>query len=271
MKAPVLYQLEKVSREFHRREGLFTAGQSFSAVHDVTLSLYRGHFYGLVGGSGSGKTTLAKMMAGLLPLTRGEMFYEGKPMREALKSRERPFCRSVQMIFQNPYHSLDPKWSVRRIVEEGLRSGSAREKLAAASEGLEKVGLKVSYLQRKPAALSGGERQRVAIARALAVKPDFLILDEPTSQLDMSVQANILKLLSDLKGELAGGMLFITHDLALVSHLADRLIVLSSGRIVEEGVSKDVLSKPAHEVTRALIEAIPKLKSGGRGRGEKPV
>lgn len=261
MSTPDLYKLEKVSREFHRREGLFTEGQSFSAVHEVTLSLQRGFFYGLVGGSGSGKTTLAKMMAGLLPLTRGEMFYEGERFSDVLKSRTRPFFRRVQMIFQNPYHSLDSKWSIRRIVEEGLQTGTSREKLAAASEGLEKVGLKVSYLQRKPFELSGGERQRVAIARALAVKPEFLILDEPTSQLDMSVQASILNLLADLKGELSGGMLFITHDLALVSHLADQLIVLSSGSVVEAGACRDVLSRPSHEVTRALINAIPKLKS----------
>ncbi len=261
MSSPDLYKLEKVSREFHRREGLFTEGRSFSAVHEVTLSFQSGFFYGLVGGSGSGKTTLAKMMAGLLPLTSGEMFYEGERFRDALKSRNRPFFRRVQMIFQNPYHSLDSKWSIRRIVEEGLQTGTSREKLAVASEGLEKVGLKSSYLQRKPAELSGGERQRVAIARALAVKPEFLILDEPTSQLDMSVQASIMKLLADLKGEISGGMLFITHDLALVSRLADRLIVLSSGEVVEAGACRDVLLKPSHQVTRSLIEAIPKLKT----------
>lgn len=261
MNASPLYKLEKVSREFQRREGLFAEGRSFAAVYQVSLSIERGFFYGLVGGSGSGKTTLAKMMAGLLPLTSGEMFYEGETFRDALKSRTRPFSRRVQMIFQNPYHSLDSKWSIRRIVEEGLQTGSSREKLAAASEGLEKVGLKTSYLQRKPAELSGGERQRVAIARALAVKPDFLILDEPTSQLDMSVQAGIMNLLADLKGEISGGMLFITHDLALVSRLADRLIVMSSGEVVEAGACRDVLSRPVHQVTRALIEAIPRLKT----------
>lgn len=269
MKTPFLYKLENAGREFQRREGFFKSGSTFAAVHPVNLVLKRNHTTGLVGGSGSGKTTLARMLAGLLPATTGEIYFDDVPLSAALKSRSRPFYKRVQMIFQNPFHSLDPKWTVRKIVEEGIVSASSRAKLLTASESLEKVGLKAAYLGRRPDALSGGERQRVAIARALAVKPEFLILDEPTSQLDMSVQANILQLLCGLKSELSGGMLFITHDLALVSQLADRLLVLSSGYVVEEGPAADVLSKPAHEVTRSLIEAIPKLKPQGQKRDEK--
>lgn len=265
MSASELYRLEEVGRDYRTRGAWFQKGRVFSAVSGVSLSLTRGTAYGLVGGSGSGKTTLARILAGMIEPTRGRLFFEGLPLKERVQSRRDPFFRKVQMIFQNPYHSLDPKWTLRRILQEGIHEGSSRQKDSAAAESLEKVGLKTAYLDRKPAALSGGERQRVAIARALAVKPDFLILDEPTSQLDMSVQAHILRLLSELKPSLPGGMLFITHDLALVSHLADCLVVMASGQVVEQGVTGEILSRPAHPVTQALIKAVPQPPQA-RGR-----
>ncbi len=252
-----VFQLEQVSREFQTRQGVLTHGRTFAALSHVTLTLEAGFFYGLVGGSGSGKTTLARLLAGLAEPTEGKIFFRGQPLAAALRNRKEPYWRKVQMIFQNPYQSLDPKWKIREILEEGLRELPRLVRVQRAAEALEKVGLKTAYLDRKPQALSGGERQRVAVARALAVKPDFLILDEPTSQLDVSVQAQILKLLLELKHELPGGMLFITHDLALVGRLADRLIVLSSGLVAEEGKTLDVLKKPQHDATRRLIAAIP--------------
>ncbi len=255
-----IFKLEQVSQEFQTRQGIFTHGRTFSALRNVTLSFSSGLFYGLAGGSGSGKTTLARLLAGLSEPTGGTILFKGQPLAAALRSRKEPYWHKVQMIFQNPYQSLDPKWKIRQIVEEGLREMPSGIRLQKAGESLEKVGLKTAYLDRKPQALSGGERQRVAIARALAVKPDFLILDEPTSQLDVSVQAQILKLLLDLRPELPGGMLFITHDLALVSRLADRLVILSSGVVVEEGKTLEVLKKPQHEATRSLIAAIPAWK-----------
>ncbi|MBU3758898.1 MAG: ABC transporter ATP-binding protein [Candidatus Omnitrophica bacterium] len=258
MKKNDLYRLEDVGRDFRMQGSGFQPGKIFSAVDAVSFTIQKGAVTGLAGVSGSGKTTLARILAGCLRPSRGRLFYEGRPLREVLESRKAPFYRKVQMIFQNPYQSLDPKWKLQDILQEGMpRRGSGRELKDAAAEALHQVGLPPVYLERKPGALSGGERQRVAIARALAVKPEFLILDEPTSQLDVTVQAQLLKLLLELKPLLSGGMLFITHDLALLSHLSDRLAVMSDGRLVEEGPTREILSSPQHAATQALIRAVP--------------
>jgi len=195
---------------------------------------------------------------GLLLPTSGDIAFEGKSLSECLRRHAAGFRKKVQMIFQNPYLSLDPKWQIRAIVEEGIRDLPRSERLTRCREVLDQVGLPAGCLKRKPHELSGGERQRVALARALAVRPAFLVLDEPTSQLDVSIQAKIAALLKELRRFFEGGMLFISHDLALVSTLAEEVIVLHQGKVVEQGPKAAVLKAPRHEVTQQLIRSIPK-------------
>jgi len=233
-------------------------GKEFHVIEGITLALRRGVAYAIVGESGSGKTTLGRILAGLVPVTEGEVLFEGKELRAWIQQDRKRFCKKVQMIFQNPYLSLDPRWSVGAILEEGIRELPRRTRKVRIREMMGRVQLPESYLGKKPQALSGGERQRAAIARSLLVEPEYLILDEPTSQLDVATQAGIMELLGELKTTLKGGLLFITHDLALASDVADELIVLQAGKILERGPKKEVLLSASHAYTQTLLAAIPR-------------
>jgi len=253
---PIL-ELRNVSKSFFVRQGIFRHGPAFQALHDVSFALRRGKFYGLVGESGSGKTTLARLLIGLLAPNKGQILFEGHPLGEILRIHKGRFRRQIQMVFQNPFLSLDPKWRIKRIVEEGIQGWGRMEKMARVEKALERVGLGEQYLERFPGELSGGERQRVAIARALVLNPEFLILDEPTSQLDVSVQAQVVALLKELHRSFQGGILLITHDLPLVNQLAEEILVLHQGRLVEQGEKSNLISSPKSDYTKRLLRAVP--------------
>ncbi|MBI4550054.1 MAG: ABC transporter ATP-binding protein [Candidatus Omnitrophica bacterium] len=252
------FRFDHVSKRYAVRQGVFRRANEFAALGDVDFALEAGLIYGLVGESGSGKSTAAKLMMGLERVTSGTVYFEGTALEEVLLKDAAAYRRKVQMVFQNPYSSLDPRWTVRALVAEGIGHLGRKEMEPRAAEALRAVRLDESFFARKTSQMSGGERQRVAIARALAMRPDFLILDEPTSQLDVSVQFEIICLLEELKPRLKGGILFITHDIALVSRLADRILVFRAGRLVEQGPSRRILDDPESEYTKRLLAAVPK-------------
>lgn len=267
---PSVFKLDHVSRFFEVREGVFRGGRAFAALDDVSLELSGGRTYGLVGESGSGKSTLARILMGLLAPSEGEVLFRQRPLALALRDKLETYYTQVQMIFQNPYLSLDPLWTIERILGEGIRELDTEERRERCAKALREVGLPADFRHRKPGQLSGGERQRIAIARALVMQTKFLILDEPTSQLDVSVQAQIMALLETLKPQFTDGMLFITHDIALVSGFADELIVMQGGKIVETGTLPGILVSPETAYTRRLVEAAPLWrKNNGRPAADK--
>jgi peptide/nickel transport system ATP-binding protein len=250
-------------------------GELLRAVDSVSLSLQAGETLGLVGESGCGKTTLAKCLAGLYATDTGTILLDGGALA---RKRSRAERRSVQIVFQDPFSSLNPRLSIRSVLAEllkvhGLARGRAAE--ARSRELMTLVGLPASALDGYPASFSGGQRQRIAIARALAVEPRVLIADEPTSALDVSVQAQILELFADLRSRLGVSVLMISHNLAAVRHLCDRVAVMYLGRIVETGPREDVLTNPRHPYTQALLAAAPRIRvtradDRPRLRGEPP-
>ncbi len=245
------------------------------AVSDASFEIARGTTLALVGESGCGKSTVARMAVGLLRPSAGEIRFEGQKLATA---RAQPALRRrMNMIFQDPYASLNPRWRVRDIVAEPIRAfrlARRREIPARVARLLIQVGLAAGDGEKYPHEFSGGQRQRVSIARALASEPEFLVCDEPTSALDVSVQAQILNLMRDLQMRLNLTYLFISHNLAVVRHMADRLGVMYLGRIVEIGPAAEIFAAPRHPYTRLLLDAIPDLEMTGRPRtpvgGEVP-
>jgi oligopeptide/dipeptide ABC transporter ATP-binding protein len=229
------------------------------AVDGVSLRLHAGEAVGLVGESGSGKTTVARAIAGLIVPDSGEIEFDGAP----LTHRSRAARRAIQLVFQDPYSSLNPRRTVRGVLRELLRVhelAAGPEIEARCIELMALVGLPAAALDRKPAAFSGGQRQRVAIARAIAVQPRLIVADEPVSALDVSVGATILALFARLRSELDLGLLLISHNLAVVAAICDRVAVMYLGRVVEEGPRAAVFNDPRHPYTRALLEAAPRLR-----------
>lgn len=234
--------------------------KDFTAVEDVNFDLHRGHTLAVVGESGSGKSTVAQMVLGLLEPTSGRVRFDGSDVTALSSKEELAFRRRVQPVFQNPYGSVDPMYSVFNTIAEPLKIhgvGSKKERESRVRELLDMVAMPQSMLTRFPGELSGGQRQRVAIARAMALGPDALILDEAVSALDVLVQAQVLELLNTMQDELDLTYLFITHDLAVVKQIADDTLVMQHGRIVERGATDDLFENPEQEYTRKLLESIP--------------
>jgi oligopeptide/dipeptide ABC transporter ATP-binding protein len=232
----------------------------FRAVDHVSLSVGARETVGLVGESGSGKTTIGRAILGLVPVTSGSVAFDGQDITHAGHRQRRELSSSLQVIFQDPYSSLNPTRTIGQTLSETLRAHrhiQADEVEQRVSRMLERVGLSTDAATRYPAHFSGGQRQRIAIARALMVHPRLVICDEPVSALDLSVQAQVLNLLRELQREFEVGYLFVAHDLAVVRHLSQRIVVLYRGRVMEEGLAETVYGTPLHPYTQALLEAAP--------------
>ncbi|WP_280272703.1 ABC transporter ATP-binding protein [Nocardia wallacei] len=260
---------EHLTKVFKIRGSAPWRSSSLTAVDDVSFRLRRGTTTAIVGESGSGKSTVAQMVLGLLEPTSGEVRFDGRAVATLDRTAALGFRRRVQPVFQDPYGSLDPMYSIYRTIEEPLRAhriGSPKEREATVRDLLDKVSLPASVMRRYPNELSGGQRQRVAIARALALSPEVVVCDEAVSALDVLVQAQILNLLNELQAELGLSYLFITHDLAVVRQIADEVVVMQEGKVVEAAETTEVFDSPRSDYTRRLLEAIPGrglLRSGG--------
>lgn len=255
MSTPAI-ELRGLRREFRVRQGMFAAPKQVVAVDDVSFEVPAGSVLGVVGESGCGKSTLARLILGLLEPTAGEVLVDGQRL-SGMDRRAR--ARLIQPVFQDPFASLNPKRRIRDIVAmpliaQGDLNGAERDRRVA--EALERVGLSREQGLRFPAQLSGGQRQRVAIARALVLRPRIVVCDEPTSALDVSVQAQILNLLAELRRDLGLTYLFISHNLAVVEHIASEVAVMYLGRIVERAESETLFAAPRHPYTRALLASV---------------
>jgi peptide/nickel transport system ATP-binding protein len=253
MTTPLL-SISHLSKSFPTSRGIV------QAVDDVSFSIAAGEAFGLVGESGSGKSTIGRLALGLITPTAGDIRFSGQSINGLSERALKPFRRQAQMVFQDPYSSLNPRLRVRDIIGEALDTHALAQdrRDARIAELLDMVGLNASHATRYPHEFSGGQRQRIGIARALAVEPRLLIADEPVSALDVSVQAQIITLLQDLRRHLGLALLFISHDLDIVELLCERVAVLYLGRIMETGPTVQVMKTPRHPYSRALLAAVPK-------------
>jgi peptide/nickel transport system ATP-binding protein len=264
---PTILDVRNLGKDFYSREGLF-GRRKFEAVKDVSFRLPKGKTLGLVGESGSGKTTVGLTLMRLHEASTGEAIFEGQDILAMSQKEFMPYKRRIQIIFQNPYASLNPRFTVGHILTEPMHihgiGASAQERTELAFELLQKVGLPEVSFYKYPHEFSGGQRQRIAIARCLTMKPDILICDESVSALDVSVQAQVLNLLQDLQDEFRLSYIFISHDLAVVKYIADEIMVMSEGRIVEIANSDEIYRHPREAYTQRLLASIPKGWQGAR-------
>ena len=259
MTEPIL-EVEHLVKQFtvKKSEGFRSIKRSVHAVSDVSFSVAAGQTLGLVGESGSGKTTVGRCVLRLLEPTSGTVKFKGTDIAKVSAKEMRGLRKQFQIVFQDPYSSLDPRMTVGASIAEPLTiQGIGGDHDKKVGELLELVGLAPDHAQRFPHEFSGGQRQRIGIARALALDPSFIVLDEPVSALDVSIQAGVVNLLADLQEQLGLSYLFIAHDLSVVRHVSDNIAVMYLGKLVEYGPAEDVYLKPAHPYTQALLSAVP--------------
>ena len=287
MNAAPMLELRDITRRFEKkldfagriaqRLGAPVREEIVHAVDRVNLTVRKGEVVGLVGESGCGKSTLGRMVAGILPPTEGTILRDGRDIKALTGAEARQMKLRTQMIFQDPYASLNPRMRVQDIVGEaprvhGLLDGAAFDDYV--DEQMRRAGLDPGFKRRYPHQFSGGQRQRIGIARALAVKPDFIVCDEAVAALDVSIQAQILNLFMRLRRELDLTYLFISHDLGVVEHLSDRVVIMYLGRVVEEADTETVFRRPNHPYTRSLLDSVPRIENRKRAfsvvKGEIP-
>ena len=287
MNAAPMLELRDITRRFEKkldfagriaqRLGAPVREEVVHAVDRVNLTVRKGEVVGLVGESGCGKSTLGRMVAGILPPTEGTILRDGRDIKALTGAEARQMKLRTQMIFQDPYASLNPRMRVQDIVGEaprvhGLLDGAAFDDYV--DEQMRRAGLDPTFKRRYPHQFSGGQRQRIGIARALAVKPDFIVCDEAVAALDVSIQAQILNLFMRLRRELDLTYLFISHDLGVVEHLSDRVVIMYLGRVVEEADTETVFRRPNHPYTRSLLDSVPRIENRKRAfsvvKGEIP-
>jgi peptide/nickel transport system ATP-binding protein len=262
MSTPLL-EASALSRHFAVKSGAFGAKQLLKAVDGIDLRLNAGETLGLAGESGCGKSTVARLLMGLMAPSTGDIRFRGRKLADMGRSETFTFRKDVQMVFQDPFSSLNPRMRVGDIIGEpltihGLASGTQKREIVV--NLMQKVGLAQEHFSRYPHEFSGGQRQRIGIARALAVSPKLIIADEPVSALDLSIQAQIINLLQELKKELSLSFLFIAHDLSVVRHMSDRIAIMYLGKIVEAGDREAVFSHQLHPYTEALLSAVPQIR-----------
>jgi ABC-type oligopeptide transport system ATPase subunit len=256
----MLVEVRRLTKHFVRGGAILAARSVVRAVDDVSFSIAEGETFGLVGESGSGKSTTGRCLLRLIEPTSGEVIFRGENVLAFDRRRMRAARRDMQMVFQDPYSSLNPRMRAGAIVEEPLiihRIGKRAERREKVAELFRLVGLDPALRERYPHEFSGGQRQRIGLARALALNPSFVIADEPVSALDVSIQAQVVNLLVDLQRRLGLTYLFIAHDLRLVRHICNRVAVMYMGRIVEMGVTERLFAQPQHPYTKALLSAVP--------------
>ncbi|MDS0527503.1 dipeptide ABC transporter ATP-binding protein [Clostridium sp. SHJSY1] len=256
----VVLEVKNLCKYFNVNKGLFSPKSYVKAVDDVSFTINKGETLGLVGESGCGKTTTGRTVLKLYEPTSGQIIFKGKDVTKLSEKEMVPLRRNMQMIFQDPYASLNPRMTVGDIIGEAidihkLHTGKAREDRIRYL--LDKVGLNGSHINRYPHEFSGGQRQRIGIARALAVEPDLIVCDEPISALDVSIQAQVINMLEELQEELGLTYLFIAHDLSMVKHISTHIGVMYLGKLVEKGTSDEVYTNPMHPYTKALLSAVP--------------
>jgi oligopeptide transport system ATP-binding protein len=261
-KGEPLLEVEDLVKHFPIKQGLVIDRRvgEVKAVDGVSLSIARGETLGLVGESGSGKSTLCRVALQLLRPTSGSVRFEGREIAGLGRRDMRPLRRQMQMVFQDPYASLNPRKRVSQIIGDPLRRqgvGSGAERRRRVHELLDRVGLSSEHYDRYPHEFSGGQRQRIGIARALALRPTLIVADEPVSALDVSIRAQIVNLLADLQDEFGLSYLFVAHDIAIVRHVSDRIAVMHDGKIVEQGTADQVCESPRDPYTRSLLSAVP--------------
>ncbi len=260
----IVLSIKDLRKEYSISRGLFKAPKIIKAVNGVSFDVKRGEILSIVGESGCGKSTTAKLLTGIERATSGEIHFEGKRLMHFDKKDWSEYRKKVQIIFQDPYSSLNPRWNVGQIIAEPLMLNStlsSKEIQKKVYEIMDKVGLAKEWYERYPHQFSGGQRQRIGIARALILNPEVVVCDEPVSALDVSIQAQVLNLLLDLQEELNLTYVFISHDLGVVEHISDRVIVMYFGDIVEQNSVDELLANPQHEYTKKLLGAIPHVET----------
>lgn len=258
----VLLETKDLTKEFKTKSGAWGKNKAIvHAVTDVNLHVYEGETLGVVGESGCGKSTLGRLMLRLLDATRGEVFFDGTELNTLKEEELRHMRKQMQMVFQDPFASLNPRLKIKEIIAEPMVThnmytgkGEMEDRIA---DLLKKTGIRPEFMNRYPHQFSGGQRQRVSIARALALNPRLVICDEPVSALDVSIQSQILNLLGDLQAEMNLTYVFISHDLSVVRYLSDRVCVMFLGKVCELGITRDIYARPLHPYTQFLLEAVP--------------